>query len=243
MGARGYAAAMEQPSEGEAVPKGLPVLVGGWARRSVPVGHTEVVLWSPRNPEALLDDVEVVARNRADDSMPYWAWVWDSAPRLARLVAQHAGARTGRVLELGAGLGLAGLAAAAAGLHVVLTDHDPLALRTLEVQVDANRLAGRAEVRALDWRRPDDLEEGAYGWVLGCDVLYEANAHEPVLAVVERALAAGGAAWFADPGRTRLPGFLRRAAGRGFAVHLMDEHGREADVAAGEFRVVVLRQG
>ena len=95
----------------------LPDLVGGWSlERYAITGAASVDLFVPREPDALLDDVEVQERNRYNDSMPYWAWVWDSAPVLARQVAEDLSdrSRPARVLEVGAGLGLVGHGVAAA---------------------------------------------------------------------------------------------------------------------------------
>lgn len=245
-------------SAGEAAgspPPGLPRLAGGWECRRHTLGPVTVALWTPRAPDALLDDPAVHERNRFHDAMPYWAWLWDSAPALARLVAEACaparGARVAepavwprgaRVLELGAGLGLVGLTAARMGCHVTLTDHDPLALEAARVNVAANGVEAVAEVEALDWRAPDMLAGRTFEVVLGCDVVYEANAHEPVLDVLERALTPEGVAWVADPGRARTPAFVRRAEARGFRVESTDAAGRPAALAPGEFRRLALRR-
>ncbi|MEM8710474.1 MAG: hypothetical protein AAGG01_05945, partial [Planctomycetota bacterium] len=91
---------------GPGVPDELPSLEGGWE-----LGEYDLVsLWVPREPDALLDDAGVQERNRFNDTMPYWAWLWDSAPTMMRaLIDRCVG---GRVLEVGAGLGLVGLGVA-----------------------------------------------------------------------------------------------------------------------------------
>ena len=66
----------------------LPELAGGWARQSLEISSDlEVELFVPAAPDELLDDDAVVARNEFNDSMPYWAWLWDSAPTMARRIA------------------------------------------------------------------------------------------------------------------------------------------------------------
>jgi len=219
----------------------LPELAGGWARQSHEVSAgLEVDLFVPAAPDALLDDDAVVARNEFNDSMPYWAWLWDSAPAMARRIAAAPPASGARILELGAGLGLVGIAAALAAqgpAELTLSDHDPLSLAVLPVNAALNGLDG-TRTWDLDWRELERSEPGVFDLLVGCDVAYEARLQEPLLDVVERYMAPGGSALFADPGRTRLPGFLRRARARGLEVETEDAEGRQAAPEAGAFRLV-----
>ena len=64
-----------------------------------------------------------------------------------------------RTLELGAGIGLLGLSAAAAGAHVLLTDLPSIVEASLELNLRANAPDGRVgagsvSAAPLDWRRP-----------------------------------------------------------------------------------------
>eukprot|EP00756_Hemistasia_phaeocysticola_P052275 Hpha_TRINITY_DN27489_c0_g1::TRINITY_DN27489_c0_g1_i1::g.193895::m.193895 len=77
---------------------------------------------------------------------------------------------SGVVLELGAGVGLCGLAAAAAGADVWLTDSNEAVLDNLEETVRVNALSDRVSVKRLDllWEGIDGakgaLEQGGRGW-------------------------------------------------------------------------------
>jgi len=83
----------------------------------VPLPERELLVLAPRDGEALLSE-EAFAK---DEFLPYWAELWPSAMALARVVARRP--LTGRrVIELGCGLGLPALAAAAAGGRVLATD-------------------------------------------------------------------------------------------------------------------------
>jgi predicted nicotinamide N-methyase len=195
----------------------LPSVPGGWTRREFSIGGGSLVLWVPASPDALLDDADVLARNRRDDYMPYWAWIWDAALRMGALVAAEHWPVGARALELGAGLGLVGLAAARVGLAVTFTDHDPLAV---EVALRNAAENGVADVRGwvLDWRALADAPRERFPIVLACDVVYEERDHDALLDTLERFLAADGVAWIGDPGRTRVSAFRARAAERGFRV-------------------------
>eukprot|EP00887_Chlorella_sp_A99_P000260 scaffold13.g260.t1 len=133
--------------------------------------------------------------------------------------------RGARVLELGAGgSGIAGLAAACLGAHVVATDL-PAVLPQLEGNLQRNRgmvgaAGGSIAAAALDWRDPPEqalsrlaaqLEgqlEGrqrqhlatplAFDWLIGADLIYSEAAIPPLVATI-RAVAA------AAVGRSQLP--------------------------------------
>lgn len=92
-----------------------------------------------------------------------------------------------RVLEVGSGTGISGLAAAMCGAEVVLTDLPlvtPLLERNVARNADAIRRAGgSASVQALDYR--DVLEDGAlrgFDLVLGSDLVFKSEHCEPLAA-------------------------------------------------------------
>ena len=97
-----------------------------------------------------------------------------------------------RVLELGAGMGLPGLWAAARGAEVVLTDSNLAVLELLER--NARFLGeGAPAVRALDWAAlPDWITGAEFDLVIASDVLYDCAAVEPFFGVVAAALKPGG---------------------------------------------------
>jgi predicted nicotinamide N-methyase len=112
--------------------------------------------------------------------------VWDSSVPLARWLYAHPSRVRGRhVLELGAGVGLPGLASIIAGAsRVRLTDNEPNLLANLRHNAQA-AVAGRAredapvvEVEALDWSgAPEALRSahGAFDVVLGSDIVYSSG--------------------------------------------------------------------
>eukprot|EP00928_Gymnodinium_smaydae_P049828 TRINITY_DN33464_c0_g1_i1.p1 TRINITY_DN33464_c0_g1~~TRINITY_DN33464_c0_g1_i1.p1 ORF type:complete len:289 (-),score=38.44 TRINITY_DN33464_c0_g1_i1:316-1137(-) len=114
------------------------------------------------------------------------AQVWLSGHLVARFIASRAcrafalekgsSASGGvRCLELGAGLGVAGLAAAAAGVarEVVLTDKAEM-VPLLRHNIDLNGLSaeGRCRAECLDWGCAPPLEWGPFDIVLAADVIY-----------------------------------------------------------------------
>jgi predicted nicotinamide N-methyase len=69
--------------------------------------------------------------------------IWPSAKLLVAYMASHGGLKgtSRRVLELGCGVGLAGIAAAALGGRVVLTDRDANGLDRTKGNIELNSKA------------------------------------------------------------------------------------------------------
>src|SRR6188472_831927 len=104
-----------------------------------------------------------------DERIPYWANIWPSERALAELISQQPG--DGRkLLELGCGVGFAGIVAARVGFDVLATDYYHEAIEFVELNATHHDLAVAA--RMIDWRAlPDDL--GRFDTVIAADVLYE----------------------------------------------------------------------
>lgn len=120
---------------------------------------------------------------------PFWAMVWDAALVLADFLVRQEPDPQREILELGAGLGFAGLAAAARGHRVTLTDNAPEALDFIRLSLHANRLP-QAQVAFLDWTRP--TLPGHFDWLVGADILYEAEHYPALVALCRRYLKPGG---------------------------------------------------
>lgn len=155
-------------------------------------GH-ELAILRPRDAEALLDERAFSAQ---DEFIPYWADLWPSAQLLARVISARA-LRGRRVLELGCGLGLPSLAAAAAGGRVLATDWAPDAIAAVRANAARNDLA--LDVLVADWRDPAEvIARGPWDLVIAADVLYERRNAAPLRTLLD---ALATETWLADPGR------------------------------------------
>ena len=192
-------------------PGGSPFERFAPVERVCDVAGTRLRLWQPPDVEALID----VAAFEADERIPYWANVWESALVLADDLAVVAGA--GRsLLELGCGLGLPAIVAARRGFAATASDYEEAALEGVRYNAARNGAAGLATL-LLDWRRlPDDL--GRYDMVVAADVLYEKHHATALANAVARTLAPGGVGWVADPGRARAVEFEPAARTVGLTV-------------------------
>jgi predicted nicotinamide N-methyase len=172
----------------------------------------------------LLDDPVVRDWNKQDDYMPYWAYLWPGARLLAEVVAREtwplceSGSHSPRVLEIGCGLGLAGLIALARGCCVDFTDYDRATLEFVARSVRENGFdPACVTTRLLDWREPPDR---TYPLIIGSDVLYERRLVPLVAGLLARMLATGGEGLIACPGRTSAEPFPDALAALGLTCRV-----------------------
>ena len=157
----------------------------------------------PRDAEALLDEEAF----EHEEFLPYWAELWASGETLAREVAERDVAGL-RVVELGCGLALPSLAAAAGGARVFATDWSPDAVELAQQNARRNDL--ELETAIVRWSEPRALLARApWDLVLAADVLYERRNVDELLALLPKL---GSEVLLADPGRPHLKTFLENAA-------------------------------
>lgn len=177
-----------------------------------------------------------------DERLPFWADLWTSALPLGEACLNDPSLAGEDVLELGCGLGLAGIAAAAAGARVTQTDYEPDALRFAEcnarLNLPAGTIARTMAFRTLDWRAPDAYPP--VDRIIGADITYERSLFQPLLRLMGRTLRPGGRAVLADPDRSIGRDFLALARESGFAVAAqsipVERHGRTSSVTLATLR-------
>ncbi len=140
----------------------------------------------------------------ADDDFgsPYWAYYWLGGLALARFVLDRPETVRGRrVLDLGCGSGLVGIAAAKAGATSVLAaDIDGYAVMATQVNAAANGVLIDAVL--------GDLTEGpvpAVDLILAGDVFYDPEPAARVMPFLTHCRAAGIEVLVGDPRRAPLP--------------------------------------
>lgn len=184
-------------------------------RREIDLGTRRVSMFTLVDPDALLDALTQEEFDGSGGRMPYWGTVWPSALALAERVLRGPSLEGRRVLDLGCGLGLVGLAALERGAHVTFLDWEPEAVRLALASAHANGHGDRADGETADWRVPPPRQP--FDLVLGADVLYEARNGPAVARFLADHVAASGEAWIADPGRLHARDFLEDAARAGLA--------------------------
>lgn len=174
------------------------------------LAHTRLVT-PPSLPELrlhLADDLGRLWRELAREPggtaapLPYWAFAWAGGLALARHLLDHPRlVRRRRVLDLAAGCGLIGIAAALAGAaEVTAADIDPCAVAATRLNAAANG------VTVTTFQA--DLLAGAGGEaevVVAGDICYEPALAERLVAFVERVRARRATVLIAEPERDYLP--------------------------------------
>jgi predicted nicotinamide N-methyase len=217
---------------------------GPEATTEVVIGTERIRVVRPAEPDRLLDDPGVLALNRRDDYMPYWAYLWPGAYLLASVVASEPWTPGTPALEIGCGLGLAGLVGLKRGLRVTFTDYDATPLAFAARSAEANGFdPSRYSTRLLDWR---DLPDERYPVILGADVLYERRLVPLVANLLAAMLAPGGLALVAGPYRVASEGFAPAAAALGLscqAVPVSADGGELGPVRGTLYRVARISGG
>jgi predicted nicotinamide N-methyase len=162
--------------------------------------------------EALLADMNPVTFAE-DERLPYWSELWPAAIAMAHYIVQRLSLQGCQVLELGCGLGLAGVVAALQGAHVLCTDYEEAALAFARHNARQNACR-HMQFQLVDWRRP--ALRRRYAYILASDVIYEARNFAPLVAVMQRYLARDGLAVFSEPGRVNAVPFFALLRQRGF---------------------------
>lgn len=135
----------------------------------------------------------------------YWSLIWPSAVALCRWMALDTSANAAlkgkRVLDLGSGVGVAGIGAVALGGAdtVTLAEADARALAYATHNAGLNSVSDRVACEQLDWTAdwPAHLR-ASFSAVLLSDVLYDADAADPIARCAAAALEPGGVILLAD---------------------------------------------
>lgn len=193
------------------------------ARRAEPAPTTGAEGFAPRQPAAPVPAATPLAGACASadpceagavEGEGPGARVWEAGAVLAMWLEHSRPPLRGvRALELGSGTGVVGLAAAALGARVTLTDRAPIAHGPLRANVRLNAelleaCGGSATAEALDWDDPAACERaralaarGGAQLLLAADVTHGARALLPLGRLVRAVLdAAAGASGACDAG-------------------------------------------
>jgi predicted nicotinamide N-methyase len=187
-------------------------------RETVLIGDHTFRLDRPANSDQLLNLPWVQEAYAADEYVPYWAQLWTSARMLAKVIIREDWAAYPppvHVLEVGCGLGLAGLAALARGLEVTFSDLDATALRFAAANA---RLNGFTRFRTLPIDFRDPPRDMKYPVVIGSDLMYEERLVDPLVRLLDAVLAPGGICLITDPDRTAARVFRWKLAEAGYEV-------------------------
>ncbi len=211
---------------------------GGWTEREVVLRGRKFSLLVPAKPDDVLYHLE--ANAQATDTLgadPYWAQLWPTSLQLAEKILASDWPTGGTAIELGCGIGLAGLAALERGLHVTLSDYNPIAV---ELALENARRCGYSRVSGLVlyWRQPPPQ---TFDVILASDVIYDRELHTPLINTIETLSHERTMTWIADGGRSATEDFVYIALDR-LHIDLFDLADRpSSSLHLGEYRRMVCR--
>lgn len=148
-----------------------------------------------------VSDIDLLLDRISDsEEIPFWAELWPASLGMAQYMLNNGDLfRSRTMLELGAGVGLAGIAAKLVGAETVQSDFMAPALEFCALNCLENQVSPAGLLQA-DWRCfPKDA--GRFDWIIGSDILYEKTLHLHLEEVLQEHLKPSGTVVLADPGR------------------------------------------
>ena len=172
---------------------------------TVPVGEMRIRMIAPQDEED------------SSSRITFWWGITSAAVALARHIECHSEGFSGkRVIELGCGLGLAGITAGLVGANVLFTDYVPRALEFVDRNARLNGLGnGAFRTALLDWENPDIFQK--FDVVFGSEIVYDYFFHGSLIRLLRQILKPDGTLLIADRKRLCVSRFMGRMIAAGFS--------------------------
>ncbi len=192
--------------------------------------HLEVLQIS--DMEAHIEHLAAAAGGQGIE-LPLWSRVWPASLLTSHFLRRLPPLPGRPLLEIGAGVGVCGLFAAAFGHEALITDVNLDALRFARINILHNGLGDRATVARANFA--GDLLPRRFTRILGSEVLYLEPLHAPLLAFLKTHLAAEPEAEaILSCNYLRDPKAFLDLASRDFAVATATIGCKSTDAASGE---------
>ena len=159
-------------------------------------------------PFNVVEDVEALITDIADeDKVPLWAELWPACRGLSRYIWERMDFSGQSVLELGCGLGLAGVVSGLKGARVTFSDYQPEAV---EISCQNAGLNGIGEYGSYlgDWRNFELKDR--FDWIVGSDILYDTKFHGFLSEIFKQCTLGGKGILVSHPGRKPTFEFIKK---------------------------------
>ena len=175
--------------------------------------------------------------------LPYWAELWESSHAMACFVVEqwaacgredsfvahlakqaYPGGQTQaaglKVMDLGCGMGLAGVAAARLGVQVLFADLETPAL--LFARLNSLADAPRCRARRVNWQKDRFGEK--FHMIMGADIVYDRSQWQYLEPFFRAHLAENGAVLLGEPGRSSGEEFAGWITQRNWRIQLRTQN-------------------
>src|SRR5437867_6071784 len=174
--------------------------------------HVRVALYRVARLEDLVDRDSLLREDFVPEP-PYWAHLWIGARALARRLADGGSLAGKNVLDLGCGLGLPGLVAAALGAEVWFVDREAAALEFVR---ESARRNGFPHVHCVELDFVHGTLDRTFDLILGAELVYDPQSYRSLCAFLERHLGPEGVIHLTDAFRSDAANFYAELRRRGF---------------------------
>ena len=120
---------------------------------------------------------------------PFWAKIWPASWVLADYLSRLPVEQNKTFLEIGAGVGLVSVVAAAFGHNITLTEYNAAALEFARANAVVNGCL-QMSIQDLDWNRPQP--GNAVDYIVASEVTYKKEDWRPLISLFHNYLAPGG---------------------------------------------------
>ena len=108
---------------------------------------------------------------------PLWAKIWEASWILADYMAAAGPDPDKQILEIGGGIGLVGITAAAFGHRITMTESDGHAINFAKANAALNGVSN-LEIGKLDWNKPS--LNGRFDMIIASEVVYKEKDFKPL---------------------------------------------------------------
>ncbi|WP_462325351.1 class I SAM-dependent methyltransferase [Desulfoplanes sp.] len=178
--------------------------------KPVRIGEHTLEITHIANMTEYLDRLADQSRQGKSIELPLWAKIWPASTLLALTMAQIPPSRDKRVLEIGAGMGIPGLVAAARGFSTTISDTNEDALLFTRINILKNDLQEKATSLPLDIRTRD--ADVPFDLILGSELSYPTDHTAQTIRFLRNSLAPEGMALLARDGSRKENEFFSQAA-------------------------------
>lgn len=157
--------------------------------------------------------------------LPFWGKIWEASIMLAAFLVAQPVVPGRKILEIGAGLGVSGLFAAACGHEVTLSDHKEEILRFVRANALLNGLDNVC-IKNVDWSKPAPRQR--YDWIVGSEVVYHRPTYDLLVKFLRQALKPHGTIFLAKSTSLPADGFFSKLT-QHFNISRLDKVMRSED--------------